>query len=91
MIYSLLATFIGTAVSVMNMLILFRCVLSFIPHNPYNSILRYVYEITEMVLGPCSRLLPSALRYPLDFTPIVALLLIDVAYRVLMNILAILF
>ncbi len=91
MIYSLLAAFFGTAVSVMNLLILIRCVLSFIPHNPYNSILRYVYEITELVMEPCRKFMPDALRYPLDFTPIVALLLIDVAYRVLMSVLAILF
>ncbi len=91
MIYALLSTFIGTAVSVMNLLILVRCVLSFIPHNPYNSILRYVYEITELVMEPCRKFMPDALRYPLDFTPIVALLLIDVAARVLMTVLGILF
>ncbi len=43
--------FLRTAVSVLNFLILARCVLSFIPHNPYNSILRYVYEITDPCFG----------------------------------------
>ena len=91
MIYSLLALFLKTAVSVMNLLIVIRCVLSFIPHNPYNSILRYVYEITDLVMAPCSRFMPDALRYPLDFTPIVALVLIEVVYTVLMRMIAILF
>ncbi len=91
MIYSLLAMFLRTAVSVMNLLILFRCFLSFIPHNPYHSILRYVYEITDMVMAPCSKFLPDALRYPLDFTPVVALVAIELVYTVLMNLLRILF
>lgn len=83
--------FLRTAVSVLNFLILARCVLSFIPHDPYNSILRYVYEITDPILGPCSRLLPESLRYPLDFTPVVALMLLQVLYQVLVNVLRILF
>ena len=75
----------------MNFLIIIRCFLSFIPHDPYNSILRYVYEITDPVLEPCSRLLPESLRYPMDFTPMVALLVIQVLYQVLVNVLHILF
>ena len=86
MITSLLLLFLRTCVSVMNMLILIRCFLSFIPHNPYNSILRYVYEITELVMEPCRRILPDALKYPLDLSPIVAMLLIDVVYNVLVRI-----
>ena len=86
MITSLLLLFLRTCVSVMNMLILIRCFLSFIPHNPYNSILRYVYEITELVMEPCRRFIHDALRYPLDFTPIAALLLIDILYNVLVRI-----
>ena len=83
--------FLRTAVSVMNFLIIIRCFLSFIPHDPYNSILPYVYEITDPVLEPCSRLLPESLRYPMDFTPMVALLVIQVLYQVLVNVLHILF
>ena len=83
--------FLRTAVSVMNFLIIIRCFLSFIPHDPYNSILRYVYEITDPVLEPCSCLLPESLRYPMDFTPMVALLVNQVLYQVLVNVLHILF
>lgn len=83
--------FLRTAVSVLNFLIVVRCFLSFIPHNPYNSILRYVYEITDPILEPCSRLLPESLRYPLDCTPIVALLLLQLLYQVLVNVLHVLF
>jgi len=83
--------FLRTAVSVLNFLIIARVILSFIPHNPYNSILRYVYEITDPILDPCSRLLPESLRYPLDFSPVVALLVIQLLYQVLVNVLHVLF
>ncbi len=75
----------------MNFLILARCILSFIPHDPYNSILRYVYEFTDWVLVPCSRILPESLRYPLDFTPMIALLLLQVLYKVIIAVLVMLF
>ena len=83
--------FLRTAVSVLNFMIMARVILSFIPHNPYNSILRYVYEITDPILEPCSRLLPESLRYPLDFSPVVALLVIQLLYQVLVNVLHVLF
>ena len=83
--------FLRMCVSVMNMLIVTRCILSFIPHNPYHPVLRYVYEITEMVMEPCRRLLPDSLKYPLDVTPIVAMVLIDIVYSVLLRLVYMIF
>lgn len=86
MITSTILLFLRMCVSVMNLLILVRCFLSFIPHNPYHPLLRYVYEITELVMEPCRKILPDALKYPLDVSPIVAMILIDIAYSVLVRI-----
>ena len=83
--------FLAAAVWVLNTLIVIRSFLSFIPHNPYGSITRYVYEITEPVLAMCRKILPESLRYPMDFTPMVALLVIQVVYSVLLSVLRILF
>ena len=83
--------FLRTAVGVLNFLSLIRCLLSFVPHNPYNSILRYVYEITDPILNLCGRFMPDALRYPLDFTPMVALVVIQLVYQVLVTVLHVLF
>lgn len=87
----LMYKFLSAAVWVLNLLIVVRCFLSFIPHNPYGSIIRYVYEITEPVLAVCRKFLPESLRYPMDFTPMVALLLIQVVYSLLVGVLTILF
>ena len=86
MITSTILLFLRMCVSVMNLLILVRCFLSFIPHNPYHPLLRYVYEITELVMEPCRKFLPDALKYPLDVSPIVAMILIDIVYSVLVRI-----
>ena len=75
----------------LNWLIIIRCVLSFIPHNPYNTILRFIYDMTDPILDLCGRFLPDALRAPLDFTPMVALLVIQLLYQVLVSILHVLF
>lgn len=83
--------FLKAAVSVLEFMILARCILSFIPHDPYNSILRYVYEITEPLMAACGKYLPDSLRYPLDFTPMVALIVIQLVYSVLLSILHVLF
>ena len=83
--------FLAAAVWVLNILIVVRCFLSFIPHNPYGSIIRYVYEITEPLLAVCRRYMPESLRYPMDFTPMVALLVIQIAYSLLIGVLNILF
>ena len=87
----LMYKFLAAAVWVMNVLIVARCFLSFIPHNPYGSLIRYVYEITEPVLAVCRKFLPESLRYPMDFTPMVALLLVQVVYSLLLSVLNILF
>lgn len=87
----LMYKFLSAAVWVLNLLIVVRCFLSFIPHNPYGSIIRYVYEITEPILAVCRKFLPESLRYPMDFTPMVALLLIQVVYSLLVGVLTILF
>ena len=58
-------------------LIIIRVFLSYIPHNPYNAILRFIYEMTEPLMQLAARVLPNSLRAPLDFSPIVALLVLQ--------------
>lgn len=62
---------------VMNWLIIIRVLLSWIRHNPYSPIIRFVYETTEIILGPLRRNLPLTFM-GIDFSPIIGLLLIQV-------------
>ncbi len=68
---------------VLNIAILIRVFLSWMPINPRNRFARFIIEITEPIMGPIRRLVPSI--GGLDISPIIALLLISVAERVLLT------
>jgi YggT family protein len=59
----------------MEWLVIVRCVLSFIKHNPYQPVIRFIYEITEPIMGPFRRLLPNV--GGLDFSPIIVILALE--------------
>lgn len=64
-----------TAFDVMSWLIIIRVLLSWIPHNPKNVFIAFIYDITELILGPIRRIIPPF--GGLDFTPIFAIILLD--------------
>ena len=80
----LLFTFVNILAQVLNLAILARVLLSWIPLDRDNAVVRIVYEATEPILGPIRRVLPPL--GGLDLSPIVALVLIQVLQRVLLTI-----
>lgn len=68
---------------VLNIIILADIVLSWIPIDRRNPIVVFVHEITEPLLGPIRRVMPSIAGF--DFSPIVAIIIIEVAERVLLT------
>ena len=72
---------------VFELLILARCIFSFLP--VYNKLTDWVYKATEPVLAPCRKLLDKfiTIDLPLDFSPILALLIMQVVQRLILNIL----
>jgi len=71
---------------VMMFLILVRVVLSFIRHDPYQPLFRYVYEITEPILAPFRRLLPFA--GGLDFSPLIAWMALMLVRNIILGIIS---
>ena len=68
--------------------ILARVLMSWIkvgPGSPFVPLLRLIYAITEPVLGPIRRVLPKTGMF--DFSPIVALLLLDLIRRMIEKVL----
>lgn len=82
----ILFTFVSILARVLNLAILARVLLSWIPLDRDNAIVRIVYDVTEPILGPIRRVLPPL--GGLDLSPIVALILIQVLERVLLTIIA---
>jgi YggT family protein len=60
-----------------------RVILSWVNADPYNPIVRFIYNITEPVLAPIRQLLPTE-RIGIDFSPFVVILIIQLIQRVLL-------
>lgn len=70
-----LSSFGSLIIQIYKFMIMGRVLLSFIPHNPQHPIIGIIYSITEPILGLFRRFMPRNL--PLDFSPILAFLLLD--------------
>jgi YggT family protein len=56
-------------------IIIGRAVISWVNADPRNPIVRFLYEVTEPVLGRIRRMLPMSMG-GLDFSPIIVIVLI---------------
>lgn len=70
-------------------LVIIRCILSFVRHNPYQPLIRFVYDVTEPIMAPLRKLIPAA--GGLDFSPIVVLLVLSLAQSIVIRILVSIF
>ncbi len=52
-----------------------RAVISWVNADPYNPIVRFLYEITEPVLGRIRRFLPVSMG-GMDFSPVILIIII---------------
>ena len=76
-------------VRIINILILVRIVLQFFSVNPLNPIIQFIYSTTEFILAPIRDVISNVFGYSgfLDFSPLIAIILIQVIYNIIMKIL----
>ncbi|MCB5248072.1 MAG: YggT family protein [Candidatus Cloacimonadales bacterium] len=67
-------------IDICNLIIFARVIASWLVQNPYNPIYRFLFSMTEPILGPLRRMMPNM---GLDFSPIVAYLLLNILKRIL--------
>ncbi|MDK2823281.1 MAG: YggT family protein [Clostridia bacterium] len=82
----LLIDIVDIVFDVMYWLIIIRVILSWVRHDPYNPIFRFIYEVTEIVMGPVRRLVPIR-GMGIDFSPIIAILLLQLINSIVVDIL----
>ncbi|MGA0065073.1 MAG: YggT family protein [Ilumatobacteraceae bacterium] len=78
---------ISQLVSLYTFLIFVRIILSWFPMNPAGplaSVTQVLFRITEPVLGPVRRIVPSL--GPFDISPIVVVFLLGIVQRVLASV-----
>ncbi len=73
--FGILIEIVNIACSVLIWLVIIRCILSFVPHNPYQSIIRFIYEVTEPIMAPFRRIVPPL--GALDISPIVVVIALE--------------
>lgn len=61
-------------INVFEIVLLLRVLISWFRLDPYNPLVRFLYDITEPVLAPIRAVLPSTGM--MDFSPLVAFLLL---------------
>jgi YggT family protein len=80
---AVLGQFISIFATVLTWAIIIRALLSWFSFGGAQPVFRLLVEITEPVLAPIRRVLPTAGM--LDFSPLVALLLIQVISNILLS------
>ncbi len=78
-----LANFISALSLVLNIilttlewLIIIRVLLSWVNPDPNNTLVQIIYKITEPIIYPLRKILPFSLKFGLDISPMIALLII---------------
>ncbi|MFO7698261.1 MAG: YggT family protein [Anaerolineae bacterium] len=78
-----LMNFVTILAQALNIAIFARVIMSWLPLNPDNPIVRVLLNLTEPILGPIRRVMPR--MGMLDLSPFFALILIGLAERVLVT------
>ncbi|MBM4053140.1 MAG: YggT family protein [Planctomycetes bacterium] len=63
--------FLGKIIGLYEIALIIRIVLSWVPHNPYNQAIQFLYKITDPVLNPVRRYIPTFRG--IDFSPMAVL------------------
>ena len=68
------ATVLGMLITLYTYVIIARAIISWVNPDPYNPIVRFLYNVTEPVLYRVRRTIPLAYAGGLDFSPLIVLL-----------------
>jgi len=79
----LLYKIIDNVFNLLQILIIIRVVLSWIPHDPYNQLIQLLYQITDTILKPIRDVLPLQ-SMGVDFSPIAAFFLLGFVKKFLL-------
>ena len=83
--FSVAAQFVEWLVYILVAAIFLRAIFSFFQPSPDNPIMRVLMEVTEPILGPLRRVIPS--MGMLDLSPFVAMLLLQIVGGIVVSML----
>lgn len=77
---------VDTAFRIYEVIIIIRVLFSWIRVDPYHPVAQWVYRLTEPLLDPIRKVLPTA-QIGIDLSPLVLLLAIEFLQRLLLRLL----
>ncbi len=80
----ILINFFDLLFTVLAFAIIARALISWVPVDPYNPIVRFLDQITDPIIAPLRRIIPP-IGGTIDITPIVALILIQIVQAIVHN------
>jgi len=83
---SLIRQVVSVAFEVYSWILIIRILLSWIKHNPYQPIIRFIYEVTEPYLRIFRRVVPA--YGGVDFSPIVAFFFLRIIEWIIIKLLS---
>lgn len=84
-----LISLVNIAFTVYIYIIIARVILSFVKHDPQQVVIKFIYEVTTPIMRPFQKLIPSA--GGIDFSPIIIVLALELARKLIINILLVIF
>lgn len=81
----IIITAVNVAFQVYTYLLIIRILLSWIRHNPYQPLIRFVYEVTDPYLGVFRRFIPPL--GAVDFSPIAAFFVLQLLWKIVNSVL----
>jgi len=73
---SAVARMLDILLNIVYWLVLIRALISWVNPDPANAIVQFLYKATEPMLEPIRRRLPLSLRFGIDLSPLIVILVI---------------
>ena len=80
-----IARVLDIAVNVVILLIVIRAIVSWVSVDPFNPIVQFLNKTTDPILFPIRKILPFSLKWGIDISPIIAVLVLIFAQSFVVN------
>jgi YggT family protein len=80
---NLLISFLNLLIPILELAIFGRIIMSWIDPSGQNKVSQIIREITEPIIGPIRKLIPSVGMF--DFSPLIALFLLNILQQVVLR------
>jgi YggT family protein len=67
-------------------LVIIRCLLSFVRHDPRQPLMRFIHEVTDPVMRPFQKMVPAV--GGMDFSPVLLIMALELIRRLIHGLLS---